>query len=160
MSFHLQETVFYTHTLCPVRWPKRAGLALLSAPLCTCSCPAASLPLAHVLLQYAERVWIVLLERGVPHRLVHIDLSHKPSWYRSVNPRGLVPALQHSGRVQLESADICRHMDALAAGPSLTPADFSLQREMEALLRGPCSVAVSAGLDLMSGGDFLGCWAA
>lgn len=109
--------------------------------------------------QYAERVWITLLEKGVPHRLVHVDLSRKPAWYGRVNPRGLVPALQHAGRVHTESADICRYLDAAAAGPSLTPAEPGLQQEMEALLRGPCSGVVSSGLDLMSGGPGVGCQA-
>lgn len=51
------------------------------------------------LLQYAERVFIALLEKQVAFHLVHVDLARKPVWYRSVNPRGLVPAVQHKGEV-------------------------------------------------------------
>jgi glutathione S-transferase len=97
-------------------------------------------------------VWIALLEKGLPFYLLHIDLSHKPAWYRGVNARGLVPALQHGGQVHLESADIRRWLDsAFPEGPSLVPADAARRADMEALLEGPCSGAVSAGLDLMAG---------
>jgi glutathione S-transferase len=90
--------------------------------------------------------------QGLPFRLVHIDLSAKPAWYRAITPRGLVPALQHNGQVHLESADICRWLDgAFDSGQRLVPEDPLLQQEMEALLSGPCSGAVSAGLDLMAG---------
>lgn len=51
--------------------------------------------------QYAERVFIALLEKQVPFHLVHVDLARKPAWYRGVNPRGLVPAVQHEGEVRL-----------------------------------------------------------
>lgn len=36
-------------------------------------------------------------------------------------------------------------------GPQLVPGDAALRREMEDLVRGPCSGTVSAGLDLMAG---------
>ncbi|KAF5843069.1 hypothetical protein DUNSADRAFT_2682 [Dunaliella salina] len=48
----------------------------------------------HTLCPYAERVWLALLEKGVPFHLVHIDLSSKPSWYYTLNPSGMVPAVQ------------------------------------------------------------------
>lgn len=39
---------------------------------------------------------------------MHVDLANKPSWYRRVNPRGLVPALAlDTETVLVESADIC-----------------------------------------------------
>ena len=148
----LQGTVFYTHCLCPVREVLLSTPGLLLCSALPLTHPCTHPPTHRPALQYAERVWIALLEKGLPHRLVHIDLSRKPAWYRSVNPRGLVPALQLDGSVVVESADICRHVDAQAAGPSLTPQDPPLQRQMEALLRGPCSGAVSVGLDLMAGG--------
>ena len=41
--------------------------------------------------------------------VVHVDLSNKPRWYSSVNPRGLVPAVTFNGQTLLESLDICRY---------------------------------------------------
>lgn len=54
-------------------------------------------------------------------------------------------------QVHVESADVCRWIDGAFPGPALVPADPALQREMEALISGPCSGAVSAGLDLCAG---------
>ncbi len=62
----------------------------------------------HTLCPYAERAFLALLEKGTHFTLVHIDLSSKPSWYRQVNPRGLVPAVEYKGAVHVESLDICR----------------------------------------------------
>lgn len=105
----------------------------------------------HTLCPYAERVFIALLEKQVPFHLVHVDLARKPGWYRGVNPRGLVPAVQHQGEVHVESADIIRWVDAAFEGPALVPADAAARRDMEVLLKGACAEVVSAGLDLMSG---------
>ena len=44
----------------------------------------------------------------MPFDLVQVDLSDKPSWYRSVNGRGLVPAVQWQGQTVVESIDIVR----------------------------------------------------
>lgn len=120
------------------------------------TCPPLLLPqeplfFTHTLCPYAERVWIALLEKGVPFHLVHVDLAHKPAWFRTVNPRGLVPAVQHAGQVHLESADICRWIGGAFEGPALAPADEVARRDMERLIQGPCSGIVSAGLDLMAG---------
>ena len=106
---------------------------------------------AHTLCPYAERAWLALLEKGVPFRLVHIDLSAKPGWYRRINSRGLVPAVQHNGTVHVESADICRWLDYAFPGPPLVPQEAQRQRDMERLIAGPCSGAGSAGLDLCAG---------
>ena len=46
--------------------------------------------------------------QGVPFDLVQVDLSAKPGWFRAVNARGLVPAVQWRGRTVVESVDIVR----------------------------------------------------
>jgi glutathione S-transferase len=46
--------------------------------------------------------------QAVPFELVQVDLSDKPSWYRAINPRGLVPAVVHQGEAGVESLDLCR----------------------------------------------------
>lgn len=56
-----------------------------------------------------------------------------------------------SAQVHVESADIIRWLDAAFEGPALAPADPAARRDMEGLLKGPCSEVVSAGLDLMAG---------
>jgi glutathione S-transferase len=49
------------------------------------------------------------VKKGVDFSMVHIDLAHKPGWYRSVNPSGLVPAATYQGSSITESIDICRY---------------------------------------------------
>lgn len=88
----------------------------------------------------------------MPFQLVHVDLSSKPAWFCRVNPRGLVPAVQHGGEVHVESDQICRWLDSAFPGPPLVPEDRQRAQEMERLIRGPCGGAVSAGLDLCAGG--------
>lgn len=73
--------------------------------------PATACRYTHTLCPYAERAWLALLEKGARFDLCHIDLSNKPGWYRKVNPRGLVPAVQdEAGSVHVESIDICRRV--------------------------------------------------
>eukprot|EP00882_Tetradesmus_deserticola_P033215 GHRQ01037923.1.p2 GENE.GHRQ01037923.1~~GHRQ01037923.1.p2 ORF type:complete len:105 (+),score=22.13 GHRQ01037923.1:818-1132(+) len=62
----------------------------------------------HTLCPYAQRVFLALLYKAVPFELVQVELSNKPSWYRGVNPRGLVPAVVHEGKARTESLDLCR----------------------------------------------------
>lgn len=64
---------------------------------------------SHTLCPYAERVWLAieeLPEVASNTALVHVDLSRKPSWFREVSPRGLVPTVLHDGQVHVESMDI------------------------------------------------------
>lgn len=88
--------------------------------------------------------------QGVPFHLCHIDLAAKPSWYRSVNPRGLVPALEHNGAVHTESLDICRVVEASFEGPPLAPADPKARAAMDACIR-ESEAAIEAGLALVAG---------
>eukprot|EP00892_Ulva_mutabilis_P000049 jgi/Ulvmu1/10044/UM059_0094.1 len=83
----------------------------------------------HVLCPYAERVWLALLEKNIAHTLVQVDLSGKPSWYRRLNPRGLVPCLTCNSDTIIESEDICRWIDAEFDGPALMPPAGSSSRQ-------------------------------
>lgn len=68
---------------------------------------------AHVLRPHCLRN-----AQEVPFDLVQVDLSKKPGWYRSVNPRGLVPAVAWRGQTVVESVDIVRR--ARAGGRACT----------------------------------------
>jgi hypothetical protein len=63
----------------------------------------------HTMCPYAQRTWLTVLEKGVEHTMVHVDLSNKPPFYRQLNPLGLVPCAAFQGQVICESEDICRH---------------------------------------------------
>jgi glutathione S-transferase len=69
----------------------------------------------HVMCPYAQRVWLTVLEKGVEHTLVHVDLSNKPGWFTRLNPRGLVPYVTFEGKGMTESLDVCRHVTGLLA---------------------------------------------
>jgi len=104
----------------------------------------------HALCPYAQRVAVLLLEKRVPTTRCPIDLAAKPRWFREVNPRGLVPCVEHSGGVVVESLDILRWVDASFGEPLAPPAS---QGRVDALLGGPCEAVVGAGLRVAAGTD-------
>ena len=56
----------------------------------------------------------MLYEKGVAfkERLVFIPFGEQhESWYRRVNPNGLVPAMQDGGKMVLESEEIINYVD-------------------------------------------------
>lgn len=63
---------------------------------------------------YGQRVWIALLEKGISHQHVEVNLFDKsPEFLRAV-PNGVLPTIIHDGRVLQESLDLCRFVDGLA----------------------------------------------
>lgn len=81
--------------------------------------PALTL-ISHALCPYAQRVTIVLAEKGIPFERRIIDLANKPDWFRAMSPLGKVPLLLADGEVLFESAVICEYLDDIAA-PHLHP---------------------------------------
>ena len=113
----------------------------------------------HTLCPYAQRVQLALREKGAAFDLEHIDLAAKPAWFFEVNPRGLVPALQHANGVEVESLDILRWVDRhVDTGPSLMPADAGLAALADQILREQAGRVVSSGLAAV-GGSTAGPWA-
>jgi glutathione S-transferase len=78
--------------------------------------------ISHALCPYAQRVAIVLAEKGAPFRRVQIDLADKPAWFLAISPLGKVPLLRVGDRVLFESAAICDWLDEVFA-PRLHPED-------------------------------------
>ena len=80
----------------------------------------------HTLCPYAERVWLSIEERpeiAQKTSLVHVDLSNKPPWFRSVSPRGLVPTLLDlsTDQVHVESMDIAEWiLDDTVQNPAIS----------------------------------------
>lgn len=95
------DMFLYTHMLCP--YAQTALLTLLhlvrlsesTAP----SCQKTFLAQQRAL-------------QGVPHQVVHIDLSIKPAWFtqlcRDEGFCATVPVIDFGGKAQTESIDICR----------------------------------------------------
>src|ERR1700704_1774494 len=76
---------------------------------------------------------IALLEAGLPHDLVKVDLRAKKlengDDYLAVNPKGQVPALQlDSGELVTEGPVIVQMIADKAAGKNLAPANGTAER--------------------------------
>ena len=75
---------------------------------------------------YAQRVWIVLEELGVPYERVAVDLrgnATERAWYEAtVNPRGKVPALVDGATTVYESL-VCNEYLCDAFAGALLPRD-------------------------------------
>ncbi len=77
---------------------------------------------SHQLCPYVQRAAIVLREKRLPFRQVHIDLANKPDWFLKVSPLGKTPVLMVGSEAIFESAVICEYLEEVAA-PHLHPKD-------------------------------------
>ena len=72
-----------------------------------------------------QKVFITLAEKGLAYDTQNVDLfkneQFKPE-YLKINPKGVVPALDHDGRVVIESSLICEYLDDTFPKP---PSDSS-----------------------------------
>ena len=69
---------------------------------------------------------MTLNEKGVEWKSHHIDLHEFENWepwYVKIHPNGVVPALDHDGRIIYESNTIMEFIDETFDGPSLRPED-------------------------------------
>ncbi|KAI3965051.1 hypothetical protein MKX01_013982, partial [Papaver californicum] len=67
-------------------------------------------------------------------KLVAIDLTNKPDWYKKVYPPNKVPALEHNNEVIGESLDLIKYLDTNFEGPALLPQDPAKREFAEDLL--------------------------
>lgn len=71
-----------------------------------------------------QRVWLVLEEKKVPYKWVEVNPYNKPDSLMKINPRGLVPTLEHDGKALYESSVICEFIeDAYPDHQKLLPVD-------------------------------------
>ena len=73
---------------------------------------------------YVRIVRLALAEKGVPYRLVGIDVfapGGPPPDYRDRHPFGRIPAFEHDGFRLYETGAIARYVDEAFAGPRLQP---------------------------------------
>lgn len=70
---------------------------------------------------------LALYEKGLTFAPRFIDprkFEHHEQWFKKINPRGQVPALDHDGHIITESTVICEYLeDAFPDAPRLRPAD-------------------------------------
>lgn len=72
-----------------------------------------------------QRVWAVLEEKKIPYQYIEVNPYHKPASLLSLNPRGLVPTLEHDGKPLYESTVICEFLEDVYPnhGLALLPKD-------------------------------------
>jgi glutathione S-transferase len=80
-----------------------------------------------------QKVVITLAEKALAYDTHNIDLftneQFKPE-YLKINPKGVVPALNHDGAIVIESSLICEYLDDVFPQPRLIPADPYLRARM------------------------------
>lgn len=84
----------------------------------------------HPMSPCAQKVRIVLAEKGINWTKHHVDLQQKANLepeYLKLNPLGVVPTLVHNGNPVIESSIICEYLEDTFPDDSLRPAD-SYQR--------------------------------
>ena len=93
----------------------------------------------HPMSPCAQKVRIVLAEKGLDWEKHHVDLQQKENLrteYLKLNPLGVVPTLVHDGRPVIESTVMCEYVDEVWPGePRLSPDDPVERAEMRAWLR-------------------------
>ena len=77
---------------------------------------------------------LALYEKGLEftHRFLDpAKFEHHEDWYKAINPRGQVPALDHDGKIITESTVICEYLeDVFPDANPLRPKDPYLAAEM------------------------------
>ncbi len=84
----------------------------------------------------SHRVRIALNLKGLPYELLPVDLrteQHLGADYMALNPQGLVPALQHEGRLLIQSPAILEWLEERYPEPPLLPADAAGRARVRAL---------------------------
>ena len=77
------------------------------------------------------KVRMVLAEKGLSWESRHIDLpkgEHLQPDYLKINPRAVVPVLDHDGVLIRESTVICEYLDGLDDAVRLVPSDRCCRR--------------------------------
>jgi len=85
----------------------------------------------------AYRCRIALNLKGLAYETAPVHLvkdggQHNAPAYRALNPQGLVPALEHDGRVITQSLAIIEYLDEIHPEPPLLPGDAELRAKIRA----------------------------
>ncbi|CAM9243938.1 unnamed protein product [Laminaria digitata] len=69
---------------------------------------------------YCQKVWMMLEEKQIPYKIEKINMrsyGEKPSWYLSIVPSGLLPAISLDGQLITESLVIMQTLEAAFPEP-------------------------------------------
>ncbi len=94
-------------------------IELYSAPLC---------PFAH-------RTRLTLAEKGLPFRVINVDLSNKPAGFAALTPAGEVPVLKVGVDCIWDCAVIDEYLEQVTPEPALLPANAFRRARARAWIR-------------------------
>jgi glutathione S-transferase len=80
-----------------------------------------------------QKVFITLSEKGLDYTTQNVDLFRNEQFspnYLKINPKGVVPALDHDGCIVIESTLICEYLDDCFPARRLVPLDPFLRVRM------------------------------
>jgi glutathione S-transferase len=80
-----------------------------------------------------QKVLITLREKRLEYETRNLDLFRNEQYtpaYLRINPKGVVPSLEHDGRIVVESTLICEYLDDVFPSPRLIPEDPYLRTQM------------------------------
>ena len=85
----------------------------------------------------AYRCRIALNLKGLAYQTVQVHLlrdggQHNAPAYRALNPQGLVPTLEHAGRIITQSLAIIEYLDEIQREPQLLPGDAASRADIRA----------------------------
>ncbi len=86
----------------------------------------------------SQKVRLCLCEKGVDWESRHVDLfkfEHLEPGYMKLNPNGVVPTIEHDGRVLIESSVIIEYLDEIFPAPALAPTDAYGRAQMRLWIR-------------------------
>lgn len=86
---------------------------------------------------YVRIVRLALEEKGVPYRLVPVDIfaeEERTPEYLARHPFGKIPSFDHDGFALYEASAITRYVDAAFDGPSLLPDDPKVRARVDQLM--------------------------
>jgi glutathione S-transferase len=86
---------------------------------------------------YVRIVRLALEEKGVPYRLVPVDIfaeEERTPEYLARHPFGKIPSFDHDGFALYEASAITRYVDAAFDGPPLLPDDPKTSARVEQLM--------------------------
>lgn len=86
---------------------------------------------------YVRAARLALVEKGVPYRLVEIDIFAEggpPQGYLERHPFGKIPAFEHAGFRLYETGAITRYVEEAFEGPPLMPADVRARARVNQII--------------------------
>ena len=74
----------------------------------------------------SQKARMYLAEKGIPWESRHVDIfkfENYSDWYTKLNPKNVVPTLEHDGRIVIESNVILEYLEDVFPGVPLRPDD-------------------------------------